>query len=228
VKFGWQTIEGAGLQIRHSHTVPYAAVVMAGRYEEAGERGRWRVSVGEVLVHGAFDAHCNRFETRRVDVLNIPLCLGSAPAFAAGRCEGLSELARLAGRADAQTAAHLLLKTMKPHCTALDDWPDRLAADLRRNPRLNLSHWAERHGMRRETVSRGFAKLYGVTPVRFRAEARARQAWRMALGSQRSLAEIACAAGFSDQCHMTRAVVALTGRAPGQWRRSNPFKTAAA
>jgi AraC-like DNA-binding protein len=30
---------------------------------------------------------------------------------------------------------------------------------------------------------------------------------------------IAAEAGFADQAHMNRAVLRLTGRTPGQWRR---------
>jgi len=46
----------------------------------------------------------------------------------------------------------------------------------------------------------------------------------MAAGGS-SLAEIAAVAGFADQSHMTRAVRALTGQTPGDWLRSNRFKT---
>jgi hypothetical protein len=35
---------------RHQHAHPYAAVVLSGSDEEAGESGRWRVSAGEVLI----------------------------------------------------------------------------------------------------------------------------------------------------------------------------------
>jgi hypothetical protein len=34
------------------------------------------------------------------------------------------------------------------------------------------------------------------------------------------------AAGFADQAHMSRAIRVLTGATPGNWRRSNSFKTA--
>lgn len=228
MKLGQQRIEGAHRQARHRHRFPYAAVVMAGRYEEAGEFGRWRVTQGDVLLHDAFDAHCNRFETGRVDVLNIPLSSEVPIPFAAGTCSRLDELLRLVECRDAIAASAFLLDSTNPRSSSCMDWPDELAAELARSGSIGLSRWAKVHGIRQETVSRGFARLYGLTPARFRVEAKARRAWRMVLNGPLSLSEIAFAAGFSDQSHMSRGIVSITGATPGYWRRSNLFKTAEA
>jgi transcriptional regulator GlxA family with amidase domain len=79
-------------------------------------------------------------------------------------------------------------------------------------------------GLAAETLSRGFRAAFGVTPARFRGEVRTRRAMEMILQTDASLAEIAIDCGYSDQPHLTRAVVALTGKPPGQWRQSNSFK----
>jgi AraC-like DNA-binding protein len=109
--------------------------------------------------------------------------------------------------------------------TAASDWPDRLAADLVSVPDQRLGRWADRAGLAAETISRGFRSAFGVAPARFRAEVRARRAMTMIEQADLSLATIAADCGYSDQPHLNRAIVALTGRSPGQWRRSNSFKS---
>ena len=107
------------------------------------------------------------------------------------------------------------------------DWPDELARDLRRKPDTSLTEWAERHDMAPATVSRGFRRTYEVSPSTFRAQLRARRAWRSLVHGDLPLSAIAAEHGFADQPHMTRAVTALTGRPPSHWRRlrSSTFKT---
>lgn len=99
------------------------------------------------------------------------------------------------------------------------DWPHELAAALQSNPNLRLSDWAQSHSLAEETVSRGFQKVFGVSPSAYRAQQRSRRAWRMVVGGRDSLCEVAAQAGFCDQAHMTREVRAITGRTPGEWRR---------
>jgi AraC-like DNA-binding protein len=91
------------------------------------------------------------------------------------------------------------------------DWPDVLAHDLARDQNCRLDRWSLTHGLAPETVSRGFLAVYGTTPARFRAEARARRAFQQIILTSSPLVEIAARFGFCDQPHMTRAVRALTG-----------------
>jgi AraC-like DNA-binding protein len=109
------------------------------------------------------------------------------------------------------------------------DWPDRLAADILSNPALRLSGWSRAHGLAPATVSRGFRRVFAISPIAFRAQLHARMAWRHLMQSDAPLASIAIETGFSDQPHMTRAVATLTCQTPAQWRarRSNRCKTAA-
>ncbi|MFN2259654.1 MAG: helix-turn-helix domain-containing protein, partial [Parasphingopyxis sp.] len=120
---------------------------------------------------------------------------------------------------DPQQAAHLFMAQARPYSQSIFDWPDLLAARLRKLAPLHLSEWASAHGLAPESVSRGFARAYGVTPHLYRAEARARSAIAAIRASERPLAVIAADLGFSDQAHMTRAVRGLSGRTPGQWRQ---------
>jgi len=75
-------------------------------------------------------------------------------------------------------------------------------------------------GLAAESVSRGFRRAYGVTPRRYRLEARARRALGMIGDCRMSLAAIAQECGFADQPHLTRTLSSITGRTPGQWVKS--------
>lgn len=208
----YQRIAANAAYPRHTHAQAYAAIVLDGGYVEAGSHGRWRVGAGDVLLHGAFDAHCDSFDRGACAVVN--LALPRAPRFAAGRIDDADAILR----ADPREAAELLLASLRPRDDGERDWPDLLAASLRRDPSLHLAEWARAHRLSAETLSRGFLRVYGTVPARFRAETRARKAYAMIAEGMRPLAEIALASGFSDQPHMTRAIVALTGHAPRQIR----------
>lgn len=207
---------GAALP-RHRHAEPYFAVVLAGGYEEAGDGGRRHVSAGDVVIHSAFEAHLDRLSARGAEILNLPFDgAPRLPAFAA--LNDVDQVARLA-EDDPRAAAQLVLAELRAVSLSPADWPERLAADINADPSLEIAAWARAHNLTPEAVSRGFGKVFGVSPKRFRLEARARDAWRE-LAAAPSLADLAADKGFCDQAHMTRAVTALTGRSPGSWIKS--------
>lgn len=207
---------------RHRHERAYAAVILSGGYEESGSFGRYRVRSGHVLLHRAFDAHVDRFESSGARILN--LLLSEPPAFGLGVVADPDTIARVAEK-DLPAAVEALRETMRSIEPQPADWPDLLAYDLLDDPQLRLEAWAGRHGMAAATLSRGFRTIFATSPAAFRAESRAQSALALITAGGSSLAEIAAAAGFADQSHMTRAVRALTGQPPGYWLRSNRFKT---
>lgn len=214
---------------RHQHAHPYAAVVLSGGYEEAGESGRWRVSAGDVLIHPAFSAHCDRVTLGSTRVLDIPLALDCVPDTSRGQIADPDVLARIAER-DPRVAAQFLLAELRPAGSGAMELPDQLAASLGSNtPPVSIADWAAEHRIARETLSRQFSALYEVSAARYRVEARARSAWFALVTSSTPFATLAHACGYADQAHLTRDVVALTGRTPGAWRRaqSQKFKTTA-
>lgn len=212
---------------RHRHDTPYAAVVLSGGYEEAGDGGRYRAEPGDVLIHAAFSAHLDRVPTQRTKVLNLPLPMLWTRVSSRMRIGDLDMLARLAER-DPREGQALLLESLKPGPGGLEDDVDVLAAALSEVSPPPLSAWSHRWDMARQTSWRRFTAAYGVAPVRYRVEARARRAWSRAVVGGDALSDIALVEGFADQAHMTRDVRALTGRTPGQWRAlHHSFKTAA-
>lgn len=210
---------------RHAHSQAYAAVVLRGCYEQAGETGRHRLGAGDVILHPVWSPHRHHV-AGRVEVLNLPLPSLYTGAAGRGSVAGVDEIIRRAGE-DAPGAARQLVAAFTPANGGLEDAPDRLAARLRAEPSLRIGDWADEEGVARETAFRWFRQAYGVGPSRYRVEARARSAWRRILATREPLAEVAAALEFADQSHMTRDVVALTGVTPARWRlrAQHSFKT---
>ncbi|MBG6080645.1 AraC-like DNA-binding protein [Rubrivivax gelatinosus] len=208
-----------GAIARHRHQGAYAALVLEGRYLEAGEGGRWQVEPGDVLVHPAFSIHADWVGRGGAQVVNLPLRSAGRlpPAFRARDPQALLDLA------DRGQAIEL-----PEHADALPplqhDWPDALAAALRADPGLPLKTWSRHAGLAPATLSRGFAAAYGVTPARYRADLRLARALERLTGPE-PLVQLALALGYADQAHLSRAVRAATGMTPRQLRQSNPFKT---
>jgi len=212
---------------RHRHQVPYAAVVLSGGYEEAGDGGRWRAEAGDVLIHAPFSTHLDRAPRNRTVVLNLPLPWLWAPTSSRMRVDDPDAVARLAER-DARDAAVLLLTMLQPGAPALQDDADLLAGALSDEAAPQIAAWSQEAEVTRQTAWRRFAAAYGVGPARFRVEARARRTWRRLVDRGETLSAITAAEGFADQAHMTRDIRSLTGRTPGWWRAErHSFKTRA-
>ncbi len=207
---------------RHRHLRAYATVVLAGSFEESGYVGRIRATAGDVLIHPAMDCHANQMVSAGVKLIRLhwPDRSGVGGLY---HLDNVDELARIAERDVAETTLlleHTLLKSQRPSPGQRNDWPDLLLLDLARSSSTEIAVWAEVNGLARETVSRGFAAAYGITPSVLRAELRARAAWlRITRGSD-SLCGIAADTGFSDQAHMTRWIRRITGAPPAAWRRN--------
>lgn len=189
---------------------------MSGGYEEVGSNGRFQVRAGDVLLHFRFDAHFNQFERSGAQLLNLPLKMSIRYPLA--RVDDPDAIASLA-ETDPEQASVLLHQRMYPLAQQLRDWPDSLAHDLIADPAIRLDWWARDHGLAPATVSRGFGKVFGVSPVAFRAEVRAQRALRQIADSDMSLASVAIDACFADQAHMSRAIKGMTGRSPGWWAK---------
>lgn len=196
---------------RHRHADGYIAVVLSGGYHEAGDEGRFAAHPGTVVVHGRWTAHFDHFGNRGARVLNLPAIPGLAPG--AGTIADVDIVARIAERDPVAAAGHV-----RAHCCAdvglCNDWPDLLAAVLRVDPDTPLAPWARHMKLDPASVSRGFARAYGVSPKRFRLEARTRRAIAALADWRGSLADLAADQGFADQAHLTRSVGAMTGVPP--------------
>ncbi|MEQ8310914.1 MAG: AraC family transcriptional regulator [Sphingopyxis sp.] len=214
------------LRPRHCHDGAFVAVVLEGGYQEAGDEGRFDVRPGDALIHHPFESHLDRVEAKGARVL----LLGLSPALAdtahvRGRVADPDLLVRLAAR-DPRAATAAFAEQFVAAPDAALDWPDLLARDLRRGEPILLGEWAERTGVRAETLSRGFRAAYGCTPKAFRADARARAALAAIRAGAEPLSDIAHRLHFADQAHMTHAIARLSGATPGAWRRVKSIQDA--
>jgi AraC-like DNA-binding protein len=199
---------------RHHHLSAYAALLVDGACDEAGDRGRFSLRPGDVICHEPFEAHRDWIGSIGAKFLNFVLPPRSAAAF--GHVRDLDGIV-LAYRRDPREAAARLLAEVEPYPHAEGDWPDLLAASLAHGP-TRLDEWADRHGLNPSSLSRGFKLAYGVTPKRYRLEQMASSAGRRIRATAAPLSMIAAETGFADQAHMTRALTGLFGVTPRRLR----------
>lgn len=220
----WQTVRTSVLN-RHAHQHAYAALVLSGGYEEAGDLGRFQVQAGDVVLHGGFEAHLNRFCFAEAKILNMLIPSGCRFRPGLMSVPDPDQIVRIAEKNRAE-AAILLVSLARPKDQCWADWPDALAASLIEDTSLRLDKWSEMKRIAPWSISRGFAQVFGISPSGFRARMRARRAWNAICTTSESLVKISADLEFSDQAHMTRSVKTLTGRGPRAWRSAaNKFKT---
>jgi AraC-like DNA-binding protein len=215
---GTERLAALGHVPRHRHREAYAAIVLAGGYEEAGDAGRWHVSPGHVLVHDRLEAHQDRIGGRGCTLVNVAIP-ADPPIAGLFRIDDPDAVVRLA-ETDLTAALSCLFSQARQAVPALDDWPDRLARRLGDDESLAIGGWAAEMGLAAESVSRGFRRAYGVSPRRYRLEIRGRRALGLIEKGRPGLADIAQLCGFADQPHLTRTLSSMTGRTPGQWREA--------
>jgi hypothetical protein len=65
------SFEGVYSPDRHVHALSYAALVLEGSYEEAGDLGRFPAQAGDVLLHDRFEAHLKSLSRVWAVILNL-------------------------------------------------------------------------------------------------------------------------------------------------------------
>lgn len=83
--------------------------------------------------------------------------------------------------------------------------------------KVTLDDLAIHAGVTPFRLLRAFQRTVGATPHSYQMQARVRMAHAM-LRRRESLAEVAAAAGFADQAHLTRVFKTIMGATPGQYR----------
>ena len=198
VFYGRQFRSGFTVLPRHRHGDSYLALVLSGGYEEAGDNGRHRVRAGHVVMHGAFEAHLNRYDAEGSEVLDLALPSWMEPSAVLMQAPDPDTVVRLAER-DPKEALAILFATMKPLPGRSIDWPDELARAMALDPHLRLQDWARERKLADATISRGFRQVFGIAPSSYRIQLKGRLAWRQAAGGCEDLSSIAARAGFCDQ-----------------------------
>jgi AraC-like DNA-binding protein len=208
---------------RHRHDNAYVTVVLSGAYEQFGYVGRLRVQAGDVLLQPNMDCHADHMLSRGVELFRMPWHW--TDGFGGIVRGGDVETIRRAAAADTSEAASLVEALLAQEAAepSIADWEDALALRLR-DWKAKIGDIADEFGIARETLSRGFARAYGVSPAAFRSELRMREAWLNICATGRRLCDIAAETGFADQPHMTRAIREFTGSTPASLRRGSPLR----
>ena len=84
---------------------------------------------------------------------------------------------------------------------------------------ITIARLANDCGLSTSQFARAFRQSTGCPPHRWLLQRRIKRAQDLLLNSDKTLAEIARACGFSDQSHLTRAFGQTVGTTPGLWRR---------
>jgi AraC-like DNA-binding protein len=197
--------------------MPYAAVVLSGSYDEAGDGGRHRSLAGEVRIHPPFTLHSDQIGQQGATIVNLKLSLDEALSLRDGLVSNPEELVAAATDKDFDIGSYL--QHAAPECEPTRDLPDLLAERLDQPGDVRLERWADAHGVSARTVRRQFVQAIGMTPAHYRWRAKTRGAWKDVMSGLTGLAAIAADWGFSDQAHFTRSIRLLTGFPPQWWRR---------
>jgi len=232
---------------RHEHANAYLCVVMAGCLEVRG-RKTIECPAGSVIAYPSGHVHSNRFSDERARCINIHLgptwvrerwvrdWLDDCRHVRLGtRAHTIAHLAReidardsAAAIAAASAAIELLAHVMRAQAPCgRPAWLERIVeiieADLANAP--GLSSLAAEVGAHPAHVSRAFRRTYGETIGAYVRRRRVEEADRALAEGTLSLAEIAAAAGFSDQAHFTRVFRRHFGLPPGERRHRRSFRS---
>lgn len=207
----------------HRHRAPYAALVLDGDYTESSLDGPLPCAPGTLVLHPAFHAHGDRFGRGGASAINLDISESATPgmpadpgfAARAWRVHDLREAREVFERAP-RRLAELLAQAAPLAAAAVPDWQDELLRRLQREER-DIAELARELGVSAEHASRALARSFGMPPRALRREARWRQALRL-LAAPMPLAQVAAAAGFADQSHLHRIVLAHAGCTPLQLR----------
>ena len=201
----------------HRHRAPYAALVLDGDYTEFSLDGPLPCRPGTLVLHPAYHAHGDRFGRLGASALNIELPDSTFDlAASAWQVHDLREASEVFARCPQRLPELLAIATPQPAAEQPDWQPALLRAMADSDD--DIAVLARRLGVSAEHASRALSRSYGMSPRALRREARWRRALQL-LGGAQSLAEIAAAAGFADQSHLHRVVVAHAGCTPVQLRR---------
>ena len=88
------------------------------------------------------------------------------------------------------------------------------------NSAMSTDLLAERIGLSPSRFRVVFKKIFGCSPLTYITRQRIKRASAMLLDSEQSIAEIACAAGYSDPYYFSRVFSKTTGKSPSAFRRS--------
>ncbi|AOJ06651.1 helix-turn-helix domain-containing protein [Burkholderia mayonis] len=186
-----------------------------------------------LLVYGMAYIQTNWFDAHAAVSCGGPARFADVVISDASSCRRWAAVLTRDGLADAERKADLsaaLFDLLMTHGVA-ECAPTPIAADAdacaelqasmsRQDlPKADVDALARRWGMHRTTLSKQFARRYGLPPDAWLRNWRVAKA-KALMRDGMSLAEVAAATGFADQAHLTRVFKRIHGAPPGALRKS--------
>lgn len=113
----------------------------------------------------------------------------------------------------------------RPHIGLLAPWQEKRAKALieaNLDGDLSRTQIASECGLSADYFARAFKRSTGISPHQWLLRRRVERTKELLQSSRLTLAEVAAAAGFHDQSHMTRVFSQATATTPASWRRNCP------
>lgn len=231
----------------HTHQWPYFTFVLRGGYSEDCQDRTWDIAEGDVVLHGAGEAHANRIHAADSHLLNVEL-----------RQCWLNRVNECGARLDSRFTAsggYFLHLGQRLHRELWSDDPisslciEGLALELiaevtrRRIHAPRHARWlrqvieylrahfhesptlaevADAAGVHPVHLAREFRRQQGLTIGAYVRKLRVELACRELIASDQPIVDIAVKAGFCDHSHMTRVFHRQTGLTPTEFRRLRP------
>jgi AraC family transcriptional regulator len=235
---------------RHDHELASLCIVLAGGYDERVGTCRRTCLENTVVLHPDGEHHDNSHHTK-VHLLSIEVessrlaslreaapVLGESAAHASGKIVWLGatlarEFHNLEAISDLAIEA-LALEILIEGCRLVGhpesrapEWLSRAKQFLRVHiaRTVTLAEIANAAGVHPAHLTRAFRQHYGHSVGSHVRQLRLDAARLQLRDSQRTLAEVAAACGFSDQSHLTRLFHAAYGVTPARFRRESFART---
>jgi AraC family transcriptional regulator len=227
----------------HMHQWPYFTFVLRGGYSESCQGKTWEIAEGDVVLHGAGEAHADSMHDAESCLLNLEftqpwldrihgfgarldarfiasggqfLQLGKRLHRELWSTERISALC-IEGLALELIAAGV---SRKVRATGNPRWLQRAVEYLRVNFKEppTLDQLAAAVGVHPVHLAREFHRKEGVTVGGYIRKLRVDLASQRLASSAEPIVDIALAAGFSDHSHLTRVFRRETGVTPTEYR----------
>lgn len=202
-------------QILHRHDEGRIVLFLGGVMHEEAFEGHAKFVRGDFVFRPAHFAHADTARSGGARFVRLPVSPRAARRWVDrngwGTARGHVDLDEGSdGDALLEVAgAHVYRQT--PPSTPMQHAATALAVE--ETPRVQ--DVARRFGMAPYELTRRFAAAFGMTPNTYRRQARVQRAIRLLFERSTSLAQIAIAAGYHDQSHMSAALKRELGLTPG-------------
>jgi AraC family transcriptional regulator len=227
----------------HTHQWPYFTFVLRGGYSESCQGKTTEITEGDVVLHGAGEAHADRMHDDESCLLNLEFTqswldrisgfgarldsrfiASGGPFLHLGKRlhRELWSTERMSALCIEGLALELIAagEPRKVRETGTPRWLQRAVEYLRAHFKEppTLDQLAAAVGVHPVHLAREFRRKEGVTVGGYIRKLRVDLACQLLVSSVQPIVEIALAAGFSDHSHLTRVFRQETGLTPTEFR----------